>query len=174
MLQEKYLPLYDYSEKHSIIIRKEPEEIWPIIVEGDLSGSWIIRLLFAVRGMPARMTRLEGLHKARFIPLEEEKNVELIIGLIGQFWKAGGNLQLFQPEQFISWQKPGFSKGSWSFKLIPLSDHLTRLETETRVQCLDAVALKRFKRYWFFIRPFSGLIRKEILRGIKMKAEKLG
>ncbi|MEJ7646131.1 MAG: hypothetical protein WKF87_16165 [Chryseolinea sp.] len=172
MLHEKYLPRFHFSEKHSIIIKAKASNIWPIVVEGDLSGSWVIRLLFALRGMPARMTTFQGLHKASFIRLEQIENEELIIGLIGQFWKSGGNLQVFNPEEFSSWDVPGFLKASWNFELFQMGA-VTRLETETRVLCLDDKALRRFKRYWFFIRPFSGVIRREMLRGIKRKAEKM-
>ncbi len=170
MLQEKYLPIHHFSEKHSIIIQKEARDIWPIIKEGDLSGSWLIRFLFALRGMPARMTTFKGLQEGRFTQLEQKENEELIIGLIGQFWKASGNLQVFKPEEFKDWNQREFLKGTWNFQLIQEGNAI-RLETETRVQCLGDKALQKFKRYWFFIRPFSGLIRKEILRGIKKKAE---
>lgn len=170
MLQDKYLPDYHFSEKHSTVIHKKPSDIWPIIIEGDLSGSWLIRLLFSLRGMPARMTTFKGLEEGRFIQLEQIENEELIIGLIGQFWKASGNLQVFKPEEFTHWDKQGYLKGSWNFKLVLQGDS-TLVETETRVQCLGDNALKKFTRYWFFIRPFSGIIRKEILRGIKKKAE---
>ena len=171
MLHDKYLPTFHFSEKHSIIIKGNASDIWPIIVEGDLSGSWVIRWLFALRRMPARMTTFQGLHKGGFVRLEQIENEELIIGLIGQFWKADGNLQLFDPAEFSTWHEPGFLKASWNFELFQMGS-VTRVETETRVLCLDDKALKRFTRYWFFIRPFSGVIRKEMLRGIKRKAEK--
>ena len=173
MLQDKYLPDFHFSEKHSIAIKKAPSAIWATADHMDFSGSWIIRMLFALRGMPARMTNLEGLQKGRFIRLEQRENEEIIIGLIGQFWKANGNLQQFDPKEFINWNQSDFLKATWNFKLIPEGSH-TRLETETRVQCLDEKSLSRFRRYWFFIRPFSGLIRKEILRGIKKKVESSG
>jgi len=47
----------------------------------------------------------------------------------------------------------------------------TRLTTETRIKCLDEDSRSRFGWYWAFIRPFSGLIRMEMLRAIKRKAE---
>ncbi len=134
-----------------------------------MSGSWIIRFLFALRGMPARMTTIRGLNKGRFITLELKENQEMIIGLIGQFWKASGNLQIFQPEDFTEWNKKGFLKATWNFELIPTTNG-TQVITETRILCLGDDAHRKFRKYWFFIRPFSGIIRKEILRGIKKKA----
>jgi hypothetical protein len=136
-----------------------------------MSESLIIRLLFALRGMPARMTSFKGLHDGRFIKLEQKENQELIIGLIGQFWKPNGNLQKFESEDFIPWYTPGYLKAIWNFELIQTNSS-TQVITETRIMCLGDDALRNFRRYWFFIRPFSGLIRKEILRGMRKKAMK--
>jgi hypothetical protein len=35
--------------------------------------------------------------------------------------------------------------------------------------CLDESSRRRFRRYWLFIRPFSGLIRMEMLRVIRQQ-----
>ena len=48
---------------------------------------------------------------------------------------------------------------------------VTLLATETRVLCLDTASRRRFRLYWTLIGPFSGLIRKDILRSIKRQAE---
>jgi hypothetical protein len=170
VLQNKYLPASHFSEIHRIEIRQSPEKVWPIVGQLDFGGSRLIRFLFALRGMPARMMNLGGLAKARFTLLEANQN-EIIIGLIGQFWKPNGNLQLFSPEEFVDYNSPGFSKATWSFKLKG-TDQTSILETETRIYCTDKKSRRRFGRYWFFIKPFSGVIRMEILKGIRAKAEK--
>jgi hypothetical protein len=48
------------------------------------------------------------------------------------------------------------------------------LTTETRIKCLDNESRRSFGFYWMFIQPFSGLIRMEMLRAIKRKAELVG
>jgi hypothetical protein len=171
MLQEKYLPTYHFSQKHSIIIHKPPEEIFPLVDHLDFSKVFLIRLLFFLRGMPAQMMNKQGLSTGNFIELEKIQNEEMIIGLIGQFWKLNGNLQSFHPSEFKSFNSHDFLKATWSFKLISQSPTSTKLETETRVMCLGNAAFKKFSRYWFLIHPFSGLIRKHILKSIKAKAE---
>jgi len=45
------------------------------------------------------------------------------------------------------------------------------LTTETRVLCSGTAALRSFKRYWLVVGPFSGLIRRHILRAIARVAE---
>ena len=47
----------------------------------------------------------------------------------------------------------------------------TRLSTETRVRCSEDASRRRFRLYWAVIAPFSGLIRREVLRTIRHEAE---
>lgn len=171
MLQSKYMPLSHFSETHSIEINKRPEHIWPLVEKLDFGGSLVTRILCAFRGMPSKMISMEGLERAGFMRLETLRD-EMIIGLIGQFWKPSGNLQAFRPTEFTTYNLPGFSKATWSFRVTG-NNGTSTLETETRIYCTDDKARRRFQRYWFIIRPFSGIIRKEILKGIRRKAEKL-
>jgi hypothetical protein len=45
------------------------------------------------------------------------------------------------------------------------------LTTETRVHVPDPVSRRKFVRYWRFVRPFSGLIRRQVLQAAKRRAE---
>jgi hypothetical protein len=45
------------------------------------------------------------------------------------------------------------------------------LATETRVHVPDPVSRRKFVRYWRVVRPFSGLIRSQVLRAAKRRAE---
>lgn len=171
MLQDKYLPEYHFDEKHSINIHASVSQVFPCIENLDFSHSRIIRLLFAVRGLPASMMNLTGLEQHRFYVLERRQNDEIIIGLIGQFWKPDGNLQLFKSNEFIPFTAPGFAKSTWNFKLKAITPQSTQLETITRIYCTDESSRKKFSLYWFFIKPFSGLVRMEILRALKQKVK---
>lgn len=171
MLQDKYLSEYHFDEKHSIDINASVSHVFPCIENLDFSHSKIIRILFALRGLPPGMMNTGGLERHRFYVLERKQDDEIVIGLIGQFWKASGNLQVFEPDEFKPFAKPGFAKATWNFRLEALTPQRTRLETITRIYCTDEVSRMRFSKYWFFIKPFSGLIRKEMLRAIKRKTE---
>jgi hypothetical protein len=104
-----------------------------------------------------------------FTELQQIPNNELVVGLIGQFWKPTGNLQHFHPSEFASFADPKFAKGVMNIKVIKESDHQTWAVTETRVQINGKGQRILFSCYWFFIRPFSGLIRMEMLKAIKNK-----
>ncbi|RAW02758.1 hypothetical protein [Pseudochryseolinea flava] len=168
-LHDKYLPAYDFHEVHETTINASSEIIYPIIRNQDFSGSWIIRTLFFLRGLPAKGVTIKVLGDQKFNLLEELQYKEILIGLIGQFWKPTGELQSFEPHEFQSFHGP-YAKATWNFALVKEGER-NRLITETRIACNDEAIKKSFSRYWFFIRPFSGLIRKEMLRAIKVKAE---
>ncbi|MCU1338883.1 MAG: hypothetical protein JWO19_4464 [Bryobacterales bacterium] len=51
------------------------------------------------------------------------------------------------------------------------SDGATELRTETRVLCADVATRRRFGAYWTLIKPFSGLIRLEMLAAVRSAAE---
>lgn len=173
MLQDKFLPQYQFSEKHSIEINANAEQVYHGILQMNFSDSWIIGLLFRLRGLPSGSIHgIEGLKEMGFTVLEEKLNKEIMFGLVGQFWKANGNIQVISPQTFSEFNQSDFAKTTWNFEIIQHDDKRIRLETETRILCLSESVRKRFSRYWFFIRPFSGLIRMEILRIIKKGTKK--
>lgn len=167
-LHDKYLPRYDYHEVHQLAINATPDEIYSLVKDLDFSGSWIIRMLFFLRGMSNKKITFEGLAASKFMVLEETPKQELIIGLIGQFWKPSGELQAFAPTEFKTFEGP-YAKATWNF-VMKREGNRTMLSTETRIACPDEKTRRSFSRYWFFIRPFSGLIRMEMLRAIRNKA----
>ena len=56
-------------------------------------------------------------------------------------------------------------------KLRAESPESTLLSTETRIKCFGQAALWKFRIYWSLVGPFSGLMRKAILKQIKTEAE---
>lgn len=104
--------------------------------------------------------------------LDEKPNEEIVIGVVGKFWKLTGNIQSVSTERFVEFNEKGFAKAAWNFSLRSDGADKTTLTTETRIRCMDDASRRKFKQYWTFIGPFSGIIRKEMLRIIKRDAEK--
>ena len=172
MLIDKYLPDFHYSEKHSIDILSNRGTIAAELENSDFSDSKVIRLLFWLRGMPSKSISMSRLTDGGFVELERIANDEIVIGLIGQFWKANGNLQKFDTLQFQNFNTPNFLKAAWNFKIYAREGGWCSLSTETRVFCTDESSKRRFAKYWFFVKPFSGLIRMEILKVVKKASER--
>ncbi len=170
MLIDEFLPKYDFVETHEIAIRASAETVFNAVDEVDLSESWIVRGLIFLRGLPSEHLRLRELRGSNFEILGTRKNEELLIGLAGKFWTLGGNLQKVNADNFREFDKKGFAKAVWNFS-VDAEGNKTRLKTETRIRCLDDESRRSFGFYWTFIQPFSGLIRKEMLKIVKQKAE---
>jgi len=171
MLIDSFLPEYDFVETHDIKIRATAENVFRALNAVDLCESAIIRWLFRLRGMPTREMTLRELRRHRFEVLGESENRELLLGLAGRFWTIKGDLRIISSQNFREFNDKGFAKAVWNF-LLDEAEGETRLTTETRIKCLDAESRKKFGFYWTLIQPFSALIRKEILKAIKQRAEK--
>jgi hypothetical protein len=170
MLIDEFLPKYDFVETHDIKIRAAAENVYQALWEMDVCESWIARWLFFLRGLPSDKMTLKDLKRVKFEILDKIINRELVIGLAGKFWSINGSLQKVTAENFRQFDKKGFAKAAWNFS-IEETGNGSRLMTETRIQCLDDESRRSFGFYWTFIQPFSGLIRMEMLKIVKRKAE---
>jgi hypothetical protein len=169
MLIDVFLPKYDFVETHDIKIFASAEKVVGTIDEIDFCESPIIRTLLFLRGMPGAKMRLRDLQKTNFEILGKRDD-ELLLGLAGKFWTLTGKMQKVNSGNFRSFNKKGFAKAVWNFSVVEKGNE-TRLRTETRIRCLDDASRRSFGFYWTFIQPFSGLIRNEMLKIVKKKAE---
>lgn len=180
MLIDRFLPEYQVTSRHRTLVHAPIDQVYEALFGVDLYDSWPTQLLFALRGMPA-LFRRGGQHRKRepltldrvtrtgFIMLGQEEPREVVLGLVGQFWKLTGGLQMgLDSNGFLAFGAPGYAKAAWNFLL---TDHPegTLVETETRTYCTDPASLRRFRRYWAMIGPFSGLTRREILRLLRRR-----
>ncbi|MBA3692419.1 MAG: hypothetical protein H0W77_03110 [Acidobacteria bacterium] len=171
MLIDLFLPEYDFTETHDLKIRATAENVFRALNAVDLCESAVVRWLFRLRGLPTRGMTLREMQRLRFEVLGESENRELVLGLAGRFWTINGDLRRINSQNFREFNEKGFAKAAWNF-LLDEAEGETCLTTETRVKCLDAESRKKFGFYWTLIQPFSALIRKEILKAIKQRAEK--
>ena len=68
------------------------------------------------------------------------------------------------PEQFASFEDPGFAKIATSLRVDAYGNDASILTMETRVAITDDTSRRRFRRYWLVIGPLSSLIRRMALR----------
>ncbi|NNM34852.1 MAG: hypothetical protein HKO53_17375 [Gemmatimonadetes bacterium] len=168
---DDFLPRFDVQSRHSTVIGAPAAHVYRLTRELDISRSPIVRSLFRLRGLPASARTLDDLAKRRFLPLLEQPPAGFVLGLVGQFWRPAGRLVDFDPTEFAAFQPPGYAKAIWSFDVTPLPGSRSRLRTVTRVVCPDRKTRRSFKLYWAFVGPFSGLVRREILRSVKRACE---
>ena len=183
-LIDQFLPTYDLAKHHRIDIQAPVEWVYTAVQHMDLGHSPIVRWLLLLRGLPSLILSpdrpkenrnpltLAGLQKSGFILLGERPGRELLLGIVGRFWTPAGGILRIDAAEFQDFERSGYAKVAWSFSLSPRNDDITRLSTETRIQCLDAASRRRFRLYWLLVGPFSGLILSESLRARKRQAER--
>jgi hypothetical protein len=98
--------------------------------------------------------------------LGEQPGVELVLGQIGRPWQPTemGSGPEVAPGEFAAFARPGYAKIALSLRVQPYGTGGTILTLETRVALTDAASLRRFRRYWRLIGPFSQLVRWLALR----------
>lgn len=179
MLIDEFMPVYDFDEKHETIVRASAETVYAALDSFDFNESTVIRRLFRLRGLAlksacdatAQTLTLRDMTKFGFVVLGEKPDKEILLGLVGKFWKPDGDLQKINAEDFLSFDKTGYAKAAWNFTITESAAKETRLTTETRVRCTDDASRSQFRFYWTFIKPFSGWIRQETLKLAKRKSE---
>ena len=171
-LLDEILPHYDVSASYSIRIKSNPEKIFSILSQGVPTGT-ITRLLMLLRGVPRLLQKTAPgpVPEEAFYRLKELKNREVVIGIVGQFWKpVSCPLPIHSLQEFLDFQKNGYCKAALNLRILPQESGECIVKTETRVLGYGS-AKEHFRQYWQLIGPFSGMIRKEILRKIRKKAE---
>jgi len=181
MLIDELMPRYDVAARYETLVNAEPAHTLSLVQHVDFSRSRIIRVLMAVRtlGRSRRGRRnpdlneklTERIRGSGFVLLREIENQEIVIGVVGRFWQARSGIVLgLSPEEVLAFEKPSYAKALWNFHLASVGSNQTRLSTETRVQTFGPSARRKFALYWSLVGPFSGWIRKEMLRLVRKQA----
>jgi hypothetical protein len=189
MLLDEVLPEFHVRVSYGTQVVASPERVYASVWTANFDHWGLMRALFVLRGLPGllaapgetwrrlraqggrRRIRLEDVLASGFTLLGEQPGEELVLGTVGRFWRARGELRPVSPESFREVSVPGTAKAAWNFAVHPGTGGRTVVTTETRVLCADHATRRRFQTYWAAIGPFSGLIRREMLAAIRDTAE---
>jgi hypothetical protein len=178
---DDFMPAFDVSERHHAMVQAPAERTYEATRRLDLARSRLIRGLISARSIPllvrGRRSRpgtitLDDLVQFGFIWLAEVPGEELVLGVVGSFWKPTGGVRRIEPSQFVDFDEPGVAKAAWNFRVLPDGDEQSFVLTETRVRVPDEASRRKFVLYWAVIGSFSGVIRKQALMLIKRDAER--
>ncbi len=182
-LADRYLPVFQFSEKHGIAsVKASAAAILAAAKNYDDRRDRVVNVLQAIREVPARLAAALGgknaladrprFGLADFFQLEETGN-EIAFGLIGRFWKLDyGLVRIRDAGEFLNYATPGYGKLVMVWSVLPAAGGSQQLLTETRVFCPDRRSRFLFSLYWIAIRLASGWIRMRILRQLKQDAER--
>jgi hypothetical protein len=179
-LIDLFAPHPDAVETHSINIAAPTEIVYRALWTTDLGRSLIIKLLLGIRSVPELVLHgsrprnqkitLQTVIDSGFGVLSEKPGEEIVLGVTGRFWRPTGNLSPFKREDFDQPVAPGTARAVWNFCVSENGKGLTILSTETRVTCGDVASRRKFRVYWLIVRPFSGLIRRLMLRAVRRRS----
>jgi hypothetical protein len=177
-LMDEFPPTYDFGASYEIRINATRALVYQCLIRSDFNNSWLVRLLMTIRsGKRIPRTRVptdlhQRLQGTGFVILAEVPDDEIVIGVAGRFWRPdGGRCLDLTADDFAGFSRTGYAKVAWNFRLRTNSPKCTVLSTETRIKCFGRAALWKFRFYWSLVGPFSGLIRKAILKQVKTEAE---
>jgi hypothetical protein len=172
---DEWLPQYQVGSSYSILVRASAEKTFAAVKHANFSDLPIVRGLMRLRGYRIGGTvpdsAAQNSVRGSFLALAEVPQREVLLGIVGRFWKLdGGIVRGLAADEFADFHREGYAKAVWNFSLAP-ADGGTQLRTETRVQTFGRAATVKFRTYWLFVGPFSGVIRKAMLRAAKRIAE---
>jgi hypothetical protein len=164
------------SAGYSVLVHATDEKTYAALKRANFSDLRIVRSLMRLRGYRIDRGRIpeseeqEG-SRGSFLELAAVPRREVVLGVAGRFWRLdGGIVRGITPVAFADFRREGYAKAVWSFALAPAVGG-TQLSTETRVQTFGRTPTLKFRAYWLLVGPFSGLIRKAMLREVKRMAE---
>jgi hypothetical protein len=178
---DEFLPNPDFAAAYEIPIHAPVSLVYERLLALDITASPIVRLLLSLR-TGGRVRRPSGpgdfsrrFAGTRFVILAEVPDEEVVIGVAGRFWRPGGGRRLgLKPGDFIAFSRAGHAKAAMNFRMRSHSQGRTLLATETRIACFGPAAWWKFRLYWAVVAPFSGVIRRAILKQIRVEAERDG
>lgn len=181
MSMDSLMPVFHVSELHSTRVDAPTEVVYDEFRRVNLKGSvlsWVFTFprrfanLFRRRKKPVKHLNLATFEKGGFFLLSDDGHQEILVGMI-ESMGGGAKPGVLDAGQFKGFREPGFAKILWSIRVKEV-DGASLLQTETRVHCTDPRTRRIFRVYWFFIQPFSGLTRRDMLRAFRARAELAG
>ena len=157
---DRVLPEWDVNEVHEIVLDTTPERALEATLAAPAAPDLVVRALLRLRGIQRRDS-IEELLCAIGFELLERRADEVVFGASGKPWRPGGEMRA------LADATPGTVRVAASFRVEAAGHGRARLSTETRVVAVDAEARRSFRRYWRVVGPFSALIRRRWLSGIR-------
>jgi hypothetical protein len=187
MLIDATLPVFDVTHVTEVEIDAPTDVAYDAIMATDLRDP-LVEMLVGLRELPNRISR--AIHHEEQLPpppaltfrdltapgtgwslLAEEPGVEVVVGLIGQFWHRDFGIRHLAPVEFSSFDEPGYAKLAVSFRVMPNGKGGSILRYEARTATTDDVARRRFRRYWRVIHPGVALLMHRAATLIRVEAE---
>lgn len=180
---DPFVPDYEVRERHRIRVNAPAAITMAAARDVSFNDSPVVRLIFNLRDLPARLagtsvppvvrrSTMEEVRALGWKELAEEEGHYVAMGAVTQPWRQNVVFRGLAPEAFVAFQEPGFAKIAWTLEVEPIGPSSSVFRTETRVVTTDPASREKFRRYWSLLSPGIILIRLEMLRLVKADAER--
>lgn len=180
---DQFRPDYHFYEKHTVRVHAPSAQVMVAIQQTTSAEMPATAALMRVRGLVMRqqarvsdvMSRARILDQmtspgAGFVVLHRDER-EIVLGMAGRPWEGERSPRITEVSQYAPFQEPGSVKVAVNLRVDDAGDGWSLVTTETRVLGTDASGRRTMARYWRFIVPGSGLIRRQWLDAIRNRAE---
>jgi hypothetical protein len=154
---DAFLPSYEFAERHGVEVHADATVAEQALREVTFGEMPVVRMLLFLRGIRSARPdyRVLDAMERRGKVLDDVPGEGVVLGIEGRFWRLRGGGSEPAATAVVDFRS---SDGS--------------LTTETRVHVPAGESRRRLARYWFVVRPFSGITRKQLLRAAKRRAER--
>lgn len=164
------LPSARFSERHFLDMEGSLEQVWVSLSAacwGDLRYTTPLMML---RGLGQSRGWLDQrlLGQGPVTLLRTDPPSYAVAADIGRPWQLRPELGPTPAtmQDLIEFSEPGWLKYGMDFALHALDPGRIRVTTTTLCEPTGEAARRRFRPYWTLIRPFSGLIRRDMLQAV--------
>jgi hypothetical protein len=180
-LLDGFMPAYDIAERHQVRVAAPAAVTLDVAREVDLQASPVVRTIIRAREVILGATPDERLRPRGLLAevqslgwgvLAEVPGREVVVGAVTKPWEANVTFRALPPDQFATFNEPGYVKIAWTIRADPLNATESVFRTETRAVATDTSARSRFRRYWSFLSPGIIVIRWAVLGPVKKEAER--
>ena len=142
-LLDRFIPAYDVSGRHEIPISAPAAITLAAAREMDLLGLPVVRAIIRGRELAfgstpdeqprprgpiqGRCWHSDGVSSLRF------RTAKIVVGAVTQPWKANVVFQALPPDQFATFQEPGYVKIVWTLRADPSGRHPLCVSSRRRV-----------------------------------------
>lgn len=145
-----------FSERHALEIPAPPHAVMPAVRSYDAASDPFFRPMIALRELPMRaLAMLLGVLSGQkinprsfgvqnFTVLEQQRDEELVFGLIGKFWQLDyGQHPFTTAAELLAFAPPDFATLTVGFQRERPGDQPTPLATESSVHRRRGAAVKK-------------------------------
>lgn len=197
LLIDDVLPEFDETIVEHVVIDAQPDTVYEAVSNMDFLeiSSPLMDAAMFVRGLPGRIGRrmrgdeplpappsatladmFDGTGESEvfqdWVGLGEDPPHEIVFGAAGKVWQPDIEWKPLSAEEFADFDEPGFAKIAANFSLREYGDNRTLLTYEARTANTDADSRRRFRRYWWLVHAFVGVVMRAALRTAKDLAER--